>query len=141
MSDFLAGAALVERARQAVSVPLQAHLGANLLDPSDPTAGVRFLPGDLADNGAGGVHGAALQALLEVAGYLALLPALRITEHAVTHAASCQFVSAARLGEPIALRGTLDRRARGTAFLSVLATTDERTIARGQITKSIVELH
>ena len=139
MTDLLAGELLDERAQQALSVPLQARLGAQLLDPSDPTTGVRFLPGELADNGAGGVHAAALQTLLEVAGYLALLPSLRVTEHAVTHAVATQFISAAPLAEPIIVRGTVDRRTRKMAFLSVLATAEERPIARGQLSKSIIE--
>jgi alkylhydroperoxidase/carboxymuconolactone decarboxylase family protein YurZ len=42
-------------------------------------------------------------------------------------------------GEQVTVRGTLDRRTRHLAFVSVVATADERSIARAQVTKSLVQ--
>jgi acyl-coenzyme A thioesterase PaaI-like protein len=138
MTDELSRTALAERAAQAMAVPLQHALGTRLLDPSDPTAGVAFPVGGLALNGAGGVHSGALAGVLELAAYLALLPALEPEEHAVTHATAMQLVAPARAGEGVEAIGTLERRARRIAFLSVTAAVGDRLVATAQITKSVV---
>ncbi|HVV13176.1 PaaI family thioesterase [Amycolatopsis sp.] len=135
---LLTGEALTARASQALAVPLQAEVGVRLLDESDPPAGVWFTVDGLAYNGFGGVHAAALQTALEVAAYLALLPQLTVDEHAITHALSTQLIAGAPVGERVEARGTLDRRGKRTAFLSVVASCDGRTVARGQLTKSVV---
>jgi len=139
VSEHLAGARLAARAGEAMAVPLQHALGAQLLDQGEPTVGAWFRVEHLATNGAGGLHAAALAAVLELAGYLALLPHLGVDEHAVTHAVATQLVAAAREGQRVEGRGEVDRRARRVAFLSVVATVEGRTIARAQLTKSIVE--
>lgn len=125
---------------QSTPCGLQARLGAHLVDSHAPASGVSFTVDELAGNGAGVAHAAALQTMLELAGYLAVLPALGVTEHAVTHTISTQFIAAARLGERVTVQGSLDRRTRTTAFVSVLATVDERAVARAQLTKSVIEV-
>ena len=140
MADQLSGPSLDRRARDALAVPLAHALGARLLDPADPAAGVRFPVTDLALNGAGGLHGGALSGMLELAGYLAVLPELTTAEHAVTHAVATQLMAAAREGEDVQVRGVLDRRTRRIAFTTVSATVGDRLIARSQITKSVVTL-
>lgn len=126
------------RAGLALDVPLARALGARLLDPDDPSAGVAFDVGELAGNGAGGAHAAALGVLLELAGYLAVLPQLGPTEHAVTHASATQLVRAAPLGATVVARGTAEPRTGRLAFVSVVARTVAGTVARVQLTKSIV---
>ncbi len=138
MTELLAGPSLTRRAGEALAVPLQHALGARLLDSADPTAGVRFTVADLAGNGAGGLHGGALSGVLELAGYLALLPQLTVDEHAVTHAVATHLFAAAKEGDDVEVRGALDRRTRRLAFLSVTASVGDRLIARAQITKSVV---
>jgi acyl-coenzyme A thioesterase PaaI-like protein len=112
---------------------------ARLLDAADPAAGVTFQVGELAGNGFGGLHAASLSAMFEVAGYLSLLPALTAAEHALTHSISVQLVAAARDGELVDVRGSVDRRTRRLAFVSVVASVGDRMIGRAQLTKSIVE--
>ena len=130
---------LLARARQALTVPLQQALGAALLDPGDPAAGVRFEIGELAGDGGGGLHADALNVIVELAGYLAVLPVLADHEHAVTDAISTQLFASARRGDRVTVSGTLDRRTGRLAFVSVLASVEEHTIARSQLTKSIVQ--
>lgn len=137
MTDLLSGAALAERAAAALAVPLQHALGARLLDPDDPAAGVVLPVAGLAATG-GALHAAALGAACEVAAYLAALPYLAPSEHAVTHAVATQVFAAAREGEEVTVIGTADRRTRRLAFLSVTAAVGDRPIARAQITKSVV---
>jgi acyl-coenzyme A thioesterase PaaI-like protein len=138
MTRELTGKALADRAAQAMAVPLQHALGARLLDPADPTVGVVFRVSGLALNGAGGVHSGALAGVLELAAYLALLPELEPEEHAVTHATATQLIAAARDGEEVEVTGTVERRTRRIAFLSVTAAVGDRLVATGQITKTVV---
>lgn len=130
---------ILERAALALAVPLQSALGAELADPADVGRGVRFPVTGLALTPAGTLHGGALSGVLELAGYLAVLPELAETEHAVAHAIATQLVGAAREGDVVTVQGTLVRRARQIAFVSVTATVaGSRAVAQSQITKSIV---
>jgi len=138
MTELLSGDQLADRAGEALAIPLQHALGAQLLDPSRSGAGVGFQVGQLASNGAGGLHAAALSAVLELAGYLAVLPQLTTAEHALTHSISTQLMAAARDGESVEVRGALDRRTRRLAFVSVTAVVGDRLVARAQLTKSVV---
>lgn len=145
MTDLLAGAALARRAELVLTVPLASALGVRLLDPARPEVGAEFRVTGLADNGAGGVHAAALGAVLEIAAYLALASHLTVDEHALTHASAVQLIAAAGAGDVIAVRGLVDRRTRRTAFVSataacVAASTPPVLIARAQLTKTIVPL-
>ena len=135
---FLTGTTLAARAGVVLAVPLSAALGATLLDEDDPPRGVRFTVGDLALNGAGGVHAAAVGAVLELSGYLALLPQLREDEHAVTHASSYQLLATVPEGSEIEVRAHLTDRTRRLAFVDAVATSGERVLARAQLTKSVV---
>lgn len=71
---------LLMRARPALDVALQHALGAELIDPADPTGGVCFTVEELALTPAGTLHAAALVAVAELAGHLAVLPTLELTE-------------------------------------------------------------
>lgn len=126
-----------------LDVALQSALGAELIDAADPTAGVRFPVTGLALTPAGTLHAAALAAIVELAAYLAVLPTLGLTEHAVTSTISTHYLRAAHTGDRVNVVGTLTKRARVLAFVSVTSEIDEgsgraRVIAHSQITKSIV---
>jgi acyl-coenzyme A thioesterase PaaI-like protein len=56
----------------------------------------------------------------------------------VTHATATQLVAAARDGEEVAVTGTVERRTRRIAFLSVTAAVGDRLVATAQITKTVV---
>lgn len=117
---------------------LQHALGAKLLDPADPAAGLCFPITGLACTPLGTMHGGALSSIMEATAVLAILPALSPAEHAVTHAYATQFLSAASEDETVEVRGTLLRRGRRLAFVSVTADVQGKIVAQAQITKSIV---
>lgn len=131
---------LVRRAERVLRVPLAAALDIELIDAADPTAGVRFTVSGLAGNGAGGLHSAALTAGLEVSAYLVLLPRLARYEHAVTNTMALQLIGTVPDGGKVEARGSLDRRTGRLGFVSVVAVHRHNVVARGQITKSVVDL-
>lgn len=131
---------LGDRAALALSVPLQGALGARLIDPADPARGVVFPVTGLAINPGGTLHAGALGAILELAAYLALLPELAATEHAVTHHISTQILSPGREGEDVSVHAAVERRTRRLGFLTATAAVDGRLVARSQITKSVIEI-
>lgn len=88
----------------------------------------------------GTLHAGALAAVFELAAYLAALPGLGETQHAVTHAIAAQFVAPALEGEDVTVVGRVVRRTRSAVFLAANATVQGRTVAEAQITKSIIEL-
>lgn len=128
----------LDRTQLALSVPLVAAFGIQLLDPSWHEAGVRLPVSGLTGNGAGSAHASALSAAMELAAYLALAPSLTAEEHAVTHAVALQLIAAAPAGVWVHATAQLDRRGRRTAFLSAVAQVEDVVVARAQITKSVV---
>lgn len=136
--ELLAGPTLLERARRTLEVPLSAALGLELLDAADPGAGLALSVDGIADTGLGGAHASAVAAAMEAAGYLALQPQLRLSEHAVTHAVTLSLIGAAPPGARVEVRGEVDRRTRRLAFVSVVARVDGTVVARAQMVKSIV---
>jgi len=125
------------RVQAVLDIPLHRFVGLELLDPTDPAAGIWFPVGLPAQNQAQLLHGGVVTALLDVASYLALLPHLAEHEHAVTHDQSVSLLrpgSADRRGEV----GTVLRRGRGVAFLRAEATVDGTLVATGQVTKTVI---
>ncbi|MBS45920.1 MAG: thioesterase [Nocardioides sp.] len=139
-SPGLAGAALRERVDTVLGVPLVRALSIGLLDEDDPAAGARMPVTELAGNGFGGSHSAAMSALMEAAGYLALAPTLSVTEHAVTQSSALSLLAPAGDGRDVVAVGTVDRRGRRAAYVSVVATVDDRLVARMQVVKAVVPL-
>jgi uncharacterized protein (TIGR00369 family) len=131
---------LAERADLALTIPLQKALGARPVDPADPGAGVTFPVTGLAINPGGTLHAGALGAIMELTGFLALLPHLAGTEHAVTHHISTQILSPGRAGEQVLVTASVERRTRRLGFVTATATVGERLLARAQITKSVIEI-
>ncbi|MEJ8280561.1 hypothetical protein [Pseudonocardia spirodelae] len=139
MTDpLLAGDALARRAALVLAVPLQAALGARLLDDADPAAGIVLPVGELADGGAGGAHAGALAVGMEAAALLAALPSLTVAEHAVSVSTAVTLPAQAPRGHDVVFRGTLDRRTGRSAFTSVVAACDGIVVARAQIVKAVV---
>ncbi|MBA3523623.1 MAG: PaaI family thioesterase [Geodermatophilaceae bacterium] len=128
------------RVADALAIPLQQALGARAADPDDPGAGVVFPVTGLALNPGGTLHAGALGAIMELTGFVALLPQLADTEHAVTHHISTQLLSPAREGEQVLVTAVVERRTRRLAFVSATAAVGDRLIARSQITKSVIEI-
>ena len=85
MTGPLAGDDLLARAEAALAVALTDALGIEFVDPSAPLDGVVLPVAGLAVTPAATAHGAALGAAIELAGYLAVLPTLTASQHAVTH--------------------------------------------------------
>lgn len=131
---------LAERAAAALAIPLQHALHARPIDPDEPTGGLVFPVSGLAMNPGGTLHAGALGAIIELTGYLTLLPELSASEHAVTHHISTQLLSPGREGEQVQVRAVLERRSRRLGFVSATATIDDRLVARSQITKSVIEI-
>jgi acyl-coenzyme A thioesterase PaaI-like protein len=129
---------LRDRAAAALAVPLQVALGARPLDADDPAAGLVLPVTGLAINPGGTLHAGALGAVMELAGFIALLPELDATEHAVTHHIATQILSPGREGEDVLVTAALERRTRRLGFVSATAAVGDRLVARAQITKSVI---
>ena len=111
MADPMTPSELHARAATVLAIPLQAALNARPIDPQQPSAGLEFPVAGLAINPGGTLHAGALGAILELAGLLALLPALTSTEHAVTHHIATQILSPGRQDDLVRVTAALERRA------------------------------
>ena len=126
------------RVQGVLDVPLHRWLGLELADPADPRAGLVLPVGPAALNNAGLLHGGIVAALLDVAGYVRLLPELADDENAVTHQSSCSLLRSVGEGARVLLTADLLRRGRSLAFLRSEATVDGDVVAFGQVTKSLL---
>lgn len=129
---------LTARVRGVLDVPLHRSLGLELVDPKRPEAGVCLRVGRQALNNAGVLHGGILTALLDVASYLTLLPALTPSENAVTHDISASLMRSVVADSQLHVSASIVRRGRSLAFLRAEATVGGVAVAVGQITKSVL---
>ena len=128
------------RIQGVLDIPLNRFLGMQLRDEADPSAGIWFPVGPSAQNQAGVLHGGVVTTLLDTACYLALLPHLSDTEHAVTHDLTVSLLRPVVADQRVDLVGTVLRRGRAVAFLRAEATVDGQVVAAAQVTKSVVPL-
>ncbi len=121
-----------------LDIALHRFLGVRLVDPDDPSSGICFPVADGALNNVGVLHGGVVTALLDVASYLALLPALGEGEHAVTHDLSASLVRSVPAGAQVRVRGQVVKKGRSVAFLRAEATVDGEVVATAQVTKTVL---
>ena len=126
------------RVQAVLDIPLHRFLGVRLRDPAEPSAGIWFPVDEPAQNQAALLHGGVVYTLLDVAGFLALLPSLADAEHAVTHDLSVSLLRPVRAGARVDVTGSVLRRGRAVAFLRSEAAVDGVVVASGQVTKSVV---
>lgn len=126
------------RVQAVLDIPLHRFLGMQLRDPADPSAGIWFPVDGPAQNQVGVLHGGVIYTLMDVAGFLALLPSLSDEEHAVTHDLTVSLMRPVAAGKQVDLTGTVLRRGRAVAFLRAEATVDGEVVAAAQVTKSVV---
>ena len=128
------------RVQAVLDIPLHRFVGMQLLDPADPPAGIWFPVGPAAQNQVRLLHGGVVTALLDVAGYLALMPHLTDDEHAVTHDLTVSLLRPVAAGKRVDVVGTVLRRGRAVAFMRAEAAVDGDVVAAAQVTKSVVRL-
>ncbi|MGY1731498.1 PaaI family thioesterase [Geodermatophilus sp. SYSU D01045] len=126
------------RVQAVLDIPLHRHLGMQLRDPADPTAGIWFPVAAAAQNQAALLHGGVVYTFLDVAAFLSLLPSLGDGEHAVTHDLTASLLRPVRAGARVDVTGSVLRRGRAVAFLRSEATVDGALVASAQVTKTIV---
>lgn len=127
------------RVRAVLDIALHRYLAVRLLDAEDPAAGIAFPVTGGALNDAGLLHGGVVTALLDVASYLALLPALAAGEKAVTHDLSASLLRPVASGADVQVRGRVVRKGRTVAFLRSEAFVDGLLVATAQVTKSVLQ--
>jgi uncharacterized protein (TIGR00369 family) len=128
------------RVAAVLDIPLNRFLGVRLRDAADPAAGLWFPVGPSAQNQAGVLHGGVVTTLLDTASYLALLPRLSDTEHAVTHDQMVSLLRPVAADARVDVTATVLRRGRAVAFMRAEAVVDGELVATAQVTKSVVRL-
>ena len=128
------------RVEAVLDIPLNRFLGVRLRDPADPAAGLWFPVGPSAQNQARVLHGGVVTTLLDTASYLALLPRLSDTEHAVTHDQTVSLLRPVAADARVDVTATVLRRGRAVAFMRAEAVVDGELVATAQVTKSVVRL-
>jgi uncharacterized protein (TIGR00369 family) len=128
------------RVAAVLDIALNRFLGVRLRDPADPAAGLWFPVGPSAQNQAGVLHGGVVTTLLDTASYLALLPRLSDTEHAVTHDQTVSLLRPVAADARVDVTATVLRRGRAVAFMRAEAVVDGELVATAQVTKTVVRL-
>lgn len=125
-----------DRVTALLEIPLHRFLGVRLAVASDPYAGLLLEVASPALNQAELLHGGVVTALLDVASYLALIPALEASEHAVTHHISVQLLRPVSPGAGVVFQGQVVRLGRQVAFLHAEARVHGSVVATAQVTKT-----
>lgn len=134
----------LENVREGVlSHPLHRACELTLHHAGDGRAELSFAVNDFTGNPQGALHGGILYALMDVACFFAVVPALAEEQHPVSVEVHTSVLRAARHGERVVLRSQLDRLGRTLAAMrceafAVDSQASERLIATGSVTKSIL---
>jgi len=127
-----------------LDLDLSKEVGLALVSQSEGAAVTRFVVPARAARGSGHLHGNYLYGLLDYAAFFTVVTVLRPDESAVTHDAHFTLLDPVPAGATVELVGSLDRRGRHIAFLSVDAWwvdgASRRCVARARITKSIMAM-
>lgn len=129
---------ILERQRAVLDLPLNRHLGIVFDGIVDGVAKSHFYSTPELATFGGTLHGGALSTLCEVAGFLALLPMLDDSQHAVTHDIHVSLMRAVPADTRCDLSGSVLRLGRTLAFIEVHAHVADKLVASARITKSII---
>jgi uncharacterized protein (TIGR00369 family) len=127
-----------DRVREVFDSPFYAWLGLELESVGGGASCVRFRPRQDLISGQNMLDGSALNAVLEVPSFLALLCELREGEYAVTNDIFIQQVRPVTGGVDVMLEGRLNRRGRTMAWTEAHAAVDGKVCARARITKTVL---
>lgn len=131
---------MLHRQRKVLELPFNRQLGIVYEGVVGNTTKSHFsVTPELATFG-GYLHGGVLSAVFEVAGFLALVPHLSDSQHAVTHDLHVSFMRSIPTGARCDLCASLSRLGRTLAFLEVTASVQAKLVASARITKSITVL-
>lgn len=119
---------------------LHRHLGLTLVTQQPGFAAVEFDAGKAHLTPFGVVHAGVLYTLMEAAAFLGLMPMLRQAEHAATHDLHVSVMRSIVEGERVTLTARVVRRGRTLAFIDTDAKVDDRLMATGRVTKSILQV-
>jgi uncharacterized protein (TIGR00369 family) len=131
---------LIEKANQRVlNVAMHRFMGLEIVSQEAGKAELRVPPSANILNNVSYVHGGVYYALLDLAGYLALVPMLEEGENAVTCDISCSILRAVPQGQELRFHGTVLKRGKRLAFSESRATADGKLVAFAKLTKTIIQ--
>ena len=131
---------LLPRQRAVLDIPLNRHLGIVYDGCVDGVAMSHFQSTPELATFDGQLHGGALSVLFEVAAFLALVPLLQESQHAVTHDLHVSLMRPVPTGVRCDLEARVVRSGRTLAFIEVSAYVDSKQVASAWITKSIIAM-
>lgn len=139
-SEVRMSAEQVNLANQRVlSVALHKFFGLELVSQEPGRAELSIAPSNSILNNVHYVHGGVYYSLLDLAGYLALVPMLNAGENAVTCDISCSVLRAVPKDKSVSFVGTVLKRGSRLAFSESRAYSDGQLVAIAKLTKTIIK--
>ena len=126
------------RQRTVLDIPLNQYLGIVYDGTIDGKTHSHFLSTPELASFGGQLHGGVLSTLFEVAGFLALVPLLEASQHAVTHDLHVSLMRPVPTGARCNLSAHVARLGKTLAFIEVSASVNDKLVASARITKSII---
>ena len=129
---------ILARQRAVLDIPLNQHLGIVYDGTVNGKAQLHFFSTPELASFGGQLHGGVLSTLFEVAGFLALVPLLKASQHAVTHDLHVSLMRPVPTGARCNLSAHVARFGKTLAFIEVSAYVEDKLVASARITKSII---
>ena len=128
-----------------LTLPLHKACELTLVSLGEQSSDIAFAVNDFTANPTGALHGGILYTMMDVACFFAVYPHLPQGQHPVTIENANSVLRAAFLGEQVRIRAKADRIGRTIAAMraeayAINANGEERLIATGSVTKSIITL-
>ncbi len=130
--------------QKTLSEPFQQFCDLKLVTLKEGEAITRFVIGDNTATGQGWLHGGILYGLLDASSYLAIIPMLDETQHAVSHDVHFSIMRRTERGMEVTIKTQVLRKGERVAFIQAEAYAESggknKLIATGNVTKSIINL-
>ena len=128
------------RVKAAMGLPLQEFLGIKLENMAAGSSEILLPPTAKSINAGGVIHGGIIYSLLDVSANMAMLPLLKKNQNAVTLDMHSSVLRAAPIDKPLLFKGVVRKIGKRMIFCDSEAWSEEKLIATGRVTKSIIEI-
>lgn len=128
-----------KRIAHAMDLPFHHFLGLTIVKSDPGLAEIELCPTPKTINAGNVVHGGIIYSVLDIAAYLAMLPLLGANQNGVTHDIHVSVLRAAPIDKPLLFCARVQKIGKRIVFCDSGAWCEDQLIAKGQITKSIIE--
>lgn len=120
-------------------LPLHRHLGIENIRSDNGEGALEFDAGEALINATGVLHGGVIYMVLDICAYAGMFSVLPPDRVAVTHDIHVSVMRPVMMGDRVRVTSKTLKMGRTLCFLEAFAHVNDRIVAKGTVTKSLIE--